>query len=697
MAAKDGEQRKAARAEEQLALQDTIKMLMSDNSLDLFRSRSPAFLQLSSQQKAKQAAALLKAAAKASNRPELNFLALALAGKKADFTKILEKIDGMVALMKQEGADDKSKKEYCEKEFRGVAAKSKSLESKMKTLAASVTEKKGAIAKLSEDIAALQSGVQALDSSVATAGSNRKAEHAEFQESTASNSAALELLSMAKNRLNKVYNPSMVAATTTKSPYDLSLLQLKGEQPPALPEGGYQTKMQESNGVMKMMDTLTNDMEKEMAVAKTEEADAQVDYQDTVKDATAKREADLALVQQKVTDKADLESDLNDDQTDLGGKKKELVAAGKYTEDLHQECDWLLKNFELRVQARTEEKENLIRAKTVLGGMYSRGRCVVGTWTKELPGASAHACVLRCEDTPGCLGVLYGEVESAQKPQVRCFLAGVGKDDVLMEYPSEVVRFSALLELSSTLQCWQKRWQCASPEPEGSPKDRRLAALLEDLQQRLQALPALPALGSAARALRQGAPGHFLLLLGGVCRVLGRAADNADLAVARCFKAAKATLEGPSGSLAVCLLIFPVFGLLGQRLRAWQRQVASWQVSSKTIDLILPREQSGYSTAGALPTLCSAGMMPLDSPDWHAQAEANSPESPEGLGCVPTPHRRMRAMTPPRRRHAPPAKDVEEGTLKASPAPPRVSVRQREAGLSAATISARDEGGTAVR
>ncbi|CAJ1380453.1 unnamed protein product [Effrenium voratum] len=180
-----------------------------------------------------------------------------------------------------------------------------------------------------------------------------------------------------------------------------------------------------------------------------------VDYQDTVKDATAKREADLALVQQKVTDKADLESDLNDDQTDLGGKKKELVAAGKYTEDLHQagnpfevikvatccqECDWLLKNFELRVQARTEEKENLIRAKTVLGGMYSRGRCVVGTWTKELPGASAHACVLRCEDTPGCLGVLYGEVESAQKPQVRCFLAGVGKDDVLMECRDREVR-----------------------------------------------------------------------------------------------------------------------------------------------------------------------------------------------------------------------------------------------------------------
>lgn len=205
---------------------------------------------------------------------------------------------------------------------------------------------------------------------MAVAGKNRQAEHAEFQESTSSNSAALDLLSMARDRLNKVYNPSMVAPTTTKSPYDpYALIEIKGEKPPATFEGGYQQKTQESNGVLKMIDTLSSDIEKEMAVAKTEEADAQSDYEETIKDAAKKRDADLALVAQKSQDKADLETDLNDDTTEKKGKKKDLMAASKFAANLHQECDWLLQNFDLRAEARTEEKENLIRAKTVLAGM----------------------------------------------------------------------------------------------------------------------------------------------------------------------------------------------------------------------------------------------------------------------------------------------------------------------------------------
>lgn len=66
-----------------------------------------------------------------------------------------------------------------------------------------MAEKKDAILRLAEAVAGLQSGVQGLDDSVATAGQNRRAEHSEFQESLGSNSAALELLSMARDRLNK--------------------------------------------------------------------------------------------------------------------------------------------------------------------------------------------------------------------------------------------------------------------------------------------------------------------------------------------------------------------------------------------------------------------------------------------------------------------------------------------------------------
>jgi len=137
--AADWEERKSSRQKEQIALQDTIKMLDSDTSLDLFRKRSTALLQFSSHEKVKKALALVKAAQSkdivaVTAHPELNFLALALSGKKADFTKILEKIDGLVDLLKQESEDDKSKKTYCTKEFRSVEEKTKSLDSKIKTL-----------------------------------------------------------------------------------------------------------------------------------------------------------------------------------------------------------------------------------------------------------------------------------------------------------------------------------------------------------------------------------------------------------------------------------------------------------------------------------------------------------------------------------------------------------------------------------
>ena len=132
-----------------------------------------------------------------------------------------------------------------------------------------------------------------------------------------SNSATIDLLSLARDRLNKVYNPTMVAETTTKSPYDLSFIQMSSKvgQPPPTFEGGYQKNTEGSNGVLKMIDTLASDarnsigcchslcssgadcgraednvpmqdIEKEMAVAKTEEADAQEEYEETVKDAS---------------------------------------------------------------------------------------------------------------------------------------------------------------------------------------------------------------------------------------------------------------------------------------------------------------------------------------------------------------------------------------------------------------------------
>merc|ERR1719335_650145 len=68
---------------------------------------------------------------------------------------------------------------------------------------------KEGIATLKDDIAALESGIKALDKSVAEATETRKAENAEYTTVAAQNNAAVQLLGVAKNRLNKFYNPTL--------------------------------------------------------------------------------------------------------------------------------------------------------------------------------------------------------------------------------------------------------------------------------------------------------------------------------------------------------------------------------------------------------------------------------------------------------------------------------------------------------
>merc|ERR1719161_1097735 len=73
----------------------------------------------------------------------------------------------------------------------------------------SIQKTEAGIAQATEDIATLTATIKALDASVATATAQRKDENEEYKNLIASDSAAKELLEIAKNRLNQFYNPSL--------------------------------------------------------------------------------------------------------------------------------------------------------------------------------------------------------------------------------------------------------------------------------------------------------------------------------------------------------------------------------------------------------------------------------------------------------------------------------------------------------
>merc|ERR1719313_288106 len=123
------------RSEELLALADTIKILNDDDALELFKKTLPGSASLLQLQvtKADQRRQAL-AAIRANGKPELNFIALALQGKKVDFGKVIKMIDEMVAVLGTEQQDDNDKKEYCETQFDLADDKKKSLERSISNL-----------------------------------------------------------------------------------------------------------------------------------------------------------------------------------------------------------------------------------------------------------------------------------------------------------------------------------------------------------------------------------------------------------------------------------------------------------------------------------------------------------------------------------------------------------------------------------
>merc|ERR1719482_2378232 len=64
----------------------------------------------------------------AATQPRLNFIALALHGKKFGMEKVIKMIDEMVVVLKTEQEDDDKKKEYCAAEFDQADDKKKEYE-----------------------------------------------------------------------------------------------------------------------------------------------------------------------------------------------------------------------------------------------------------------------------------------------------------------------------------------------------------------------------------------------------------------------------------------------------------------------------------------------------------------------------------------------------------------------------------------
>jgi septal ring factor EnvC (AmiA/AmiB activator) len=354
--------RKQARLDEITAVTQTINILQDDDARDAMSStyNGAAFIQLSARRhrlsskdaRHKAALALRQVALKTKNP---NLAVLATTVELDAFTKVKKAIDDMVATLRVQQADEVKKNDWCGSEIQSnemntakttdykadLEAQKAQLESDVKTLEEGIFEAKTQISQLQLD---LQRATE-----------DRKAENKDFQTTVADQAAVVEVLKKALDKLATFYDSEFLQKSQ------------KSAQTPPVPQMEY-SKSAGSTGVMSMIEKLIQDAKSLMADSKKSEQESQAAYEATVASTNMSVDALSKEVVSKTKAQVKANKDKLETVSDISDTQKELDGLGKYSGELHAECDYVMKNFGARQEARAQEIEALQQAKQILSG-----------------------------------------------------------------------------------------------------------------------------------------------------------------------------------------------------------------------------------------------------------------------------------------------------------------------------------------
>jgi len=377
------ERRSATRSAEITAVAETLAILTEDDNREALAKTS--LLQKSATSTAlrrSNAAAALRKAARAPEFDADDLLAAwhhrhgaptlgAVAGPRAQlsvlatsvqldsFTKVKAMMDEMVANLKKEQQEEVDFKAYCTKELdeneKAAYAKSqqiKDLEGQLEKLAA-------LMAKLAKEIAQAQADVAETKVQIKKASEVREGENAEFQTTIADQRATQTILAKALMRLKDFYKKGIGKKVLTLA-----------QQTPPVQFNKYKNNAGASP-VMGLIEQIIEDSKKVESEATAAEYQAQSDYEKFINDSNAIIKGLNESISAKKKATAQATEETAEANGDLEAATGELDSLKAYEADLHGECDFVLKNFDIRQKARLQEMEAIQAAKAILSGAGS--------------------------------------------------------------------------------------------------------------------------------------------------------------------------------------------------------------------------------------------------------------------------------------------------------------------------------------
>jgi len=351
------EERQKTRQLEMEACTKALAVLSSDEAHDMFtKTFNPALVQTKMHSERRAAASqLLKKVALKVNSPRL--AAIALKVKLDAFVEVKKAIDDMVTQLLAEKKDEIKHKDFCVEEFNTNQLQTEQKDRERQDLIALIEDLNLTIKTLTADIDALKSEIAEMQLEMKRAGEDRDKENKEFQQVVADQRAAQKLLTAALKILAGFYDKKAAF-----------LEQDQSAGPPPPPGFKEYKKNAAAGGVMAMIQTIIDDAKKLEADSIRAEEEAQKAYEDMVAETNASIDKKTKEQANKAEEKAKGEGNLNQANSDKEAALLEMEELANYKAELHQSCDFIMKNFELRQTARDEEIEALKQAKAILSG-----------------------------------------------------------------------------------------------------------------------------------------------------------------------------------------------------------------------------------------------------------------------------------------------------------------------------------------
>mmetsp|Transcript_39432 Transcript_39432/g.62553 ORF Transcript_39432/g.62553 Transcript_39432/m.62553 type:complete len:708 (-) Transcript_39432:42-2165(-) len=382
-------ERSNLRSEEIDGISKALEILTDDKNRELFAksikpgvetflqvASTPALVQDSTNAPSVRAYNAIKAQVQKSHSMRLAALAVRVrTAKFGHFEDVIKAIDEMIKTLDEEGAADLAKKTQCLNEYQKVTSNVNDLDWKIKNNLAKIDKLEKLIELRREEKAATIEKMDETSKYMKDITEERKSENEAYLEAKKEDLDSIELLKKARAAIDKYYKENGIKLGPTQGSVKLlqedPAFEISEDQAPDATFSHKGSRKLQSKDVVSLLTYIIEDLQDEVTNEREAEAKAQAEYEEQMataeklmKELEAKKVTLTDIIAKRMTDKEEENKDM---KANNGDRDAEL----SYEAKIKPDCDWIIKAFDGRAIARTNEKNGLLTAKEYLAGQVT--------------------------------------------------------------------------------------------------------------------------------------------------------------------------------------------------------------------------------------------------------------------------------------------------------------------------------------